>query len=379
MDLKFSIFFICLVNTLIIHSLLTRKKTIFFCTVVFALNTIIVFYAVDYTRNPEIIKFLAYFITFTNIVYIWLVFGESIPKKIFALFSILMFSIICQAFSVLFTQFLLEIFDVKIEDLISIFRICIQVLLVLAAYLYISKPYKIILNIVSDKAISFMSLYPIVAFILLINNDIIIFQCSGSPMWYMLLFLVFIILGYVFLFAGISSASQIISMQYNMEKLEWASTTDPLTGLYNRRYIMEKIGKLIVGYKRFSLIIADIDCFKGINDTFGHDCGDRVLKIVSKSLQDAVREQDVVSRWGGEEFLLLLPETEIEGAHILADRIRKIIEEQIIVYNGVQMAITMTFGVTVNEDYERIEDTMKKADNALYEGKSRGRNCVIQA
>lgn len=168
-----------------------------------------------------------------------------------------------------------------------------------------------------------------------------------------------------------------------MERMEWASKTDSLTGLYNRRYIMERMENEFISYKRnkkkFSLIIADIDFFKRINDTFGHDCGDRVLKVVSKGLQDAVREQDFISRWGGEEFLILLPETEIEGGRILADRIRKIIEEQIIDYNGVQVPITMTFGVTVNEDYEMIEDTIIRADNALYEGKRRGRNCVILA
>jgi len=74
--------------------------------------------------------------------------------------------------------------------------------------------------------------------------------------------------------------------------------------------------------------------------------------VVSNSLQDAVREQDFIARWGGEEFLILLPETEIEGGNILANRIREIIEEQIIEYNDVQVSITMTFGVTVNNDFE---------------------------
>nr|WP_282434229.1 GGDEF domain-containing protein [Desulfosporosinus sp. BG] len=172
-------------------------------------------------------------------------------------------------------------------------------------------------------------------------------------------------------------------MQYNIEKLEWISRSDPLTGLYNRRYIMEKIESEFISTKKnakkFSLILADIDFFKKINDTFGHDCGDHVLKVVSKSLKDAVREQDFVSRWGGEEFLILLPETEIEGARILVDRIKRIIEEQIIEYNGVQVSTTMTFGVTESQDYGMIEDIIKRADNALYEGKSRGRSCIILA
>lgn len=356
----------------------------------FIITTLLVFiiniYAEEYIHNPIIIEYILYLISCLYIVYIHLVFEESISKKIFAMFSVWMFSTISLIIAIQSAKLFSGIEDVKyILNLIYIFRNFTQILLLLAAYFFISKPYKKVLNKVSNRTISLMSLYPFLAFLLLINNYTISFERlkSFNSTWDMLLFLVFIILGYVLVFAGISSASQIISLQYNMDKLEWTSKTDPLTGLYNRRYIMEKIENEFISYKRnkkkFSLIIADIDFFKTINDTFGHGCGDRVLKVVSKSLQDAVREQDFVSRWGGEEFLLLLPETEIEGARILVDRIRKIIEEQIIEYNRVQVSITMTFGVTVNEDYEMIEDIIRKADNALYEGKSRGRNCVILA
>lgn len=94
---------------------------------------------------------------------------------------------------------------------------------------------------------------------------------------------------------------------------------------------------------------------------------------------DSVREQDFVSRWGGEEFLLLLPETDVDGAYTLMNRIKKIIGEQIIEYNGSEVSITMTFGITDSQDYQIIDDIIKKADNALYEGKGRGRNCVVVA
>lgn len=163
-----------------------------------------------------------------------------------------------------------------------------------------------------------------------------------------------------------------------MEKLELDSNTDSLTGLYNRRYIMEKLKyELIRNKSNFSIIIADIDFFKKVNDNFGHDCGDYVLKMISQSMQIVMRKTDSVCRWGGEEFLILLPETKIESAHILAQRIRVIIEGQIMEYEGVQVSITMTFGVTVNKDNEMIRDTIKRADKALYEGKKQGRNCVI--
>lgn len=341
-------------------------------------------YAKKYIHNPEIIEYILYLISIFFIIYIYLVFEESLSKKIFAMFSIWMFSTICLVISIKSAEVFTGINDVEyILNLIYIFRNCIQILLLLAAYYLISKPYKKILNKVSNKTIIYMSLYPVLGFLLLINNYTISFERlkSFNSTWDMLLFLAFIILGYVLVFAGISSASQIMSLQYHMEKLEWTSKTDHLTGLYNRRYIMEKIENEFISYKRnkkkFSLIMADIDFFKRINDAFGHDCGDHVLKVVSKSLQDAMREQDFVSRWGGEEFLLLLPETDIEGGRILAERIRKIVEEQIIEYNGIQVSITMSFGVTVNEDYEMIEDIIKKADNALYQGKGQGRNCVF--
>ncbi|MGH4121869.1 MAG: GGDEF domain-containing protein [Clostridium sp.] len=197
----------------------------------------------------------------------------------------------------------------------------------------------------------------------------------------MLLFLAFIFLGYVLVFAGISSTSQILTLKNNLEKLEWDSKTDSLTGLYNRRYIMEKLELEFIKYKKtkknFSLIIADIDFFKKINDNHGHDCGDCVLRMISQNLHNIVREHDSVCRWGGEEFLILLPETKIEGANMLADRIRKIIGSQPMEYDGTKVSITMTFGVTVSESHETINDMIKKADRALYEGKNSGRNCVI--
>ncbi|OBR94155.1 MULTISPECIES: GGDEF domain-containing protein [Clostridium] len=286
----------------------------------------------------------------------------------------------------LFAKLVSNINDVNYtQNLIYIFRNCINILFFLAAYLGIGKYYKTALNLVSDKTIRYMSLYPVTAFLLLITNFTtpthIAHLRNFNSAYDMILFLLFILLGYILVFMGISSASQIVSMQCNLEKLELISKTDSLTGLYNRRYIMEKLENEFINYKKsknkFSLILADIDYFKKINDSFGHDCGDQVLKAVAQNLHNAVRERGFVSRWGGEEFLILLPETEIHDAHILANKIRETIEKEIIEYNGIQLSITLTFGVTVNEDYETIGDTIKKADDALYTGKGEGRNCVV--
>jgi diguanylate cyclase (GGDEF)-like protein len=374
---------------LTVHSLLTRKKTITFCIVAFILNTLFVFltgiYVPEYIHNEGTFKIIMYCTTFSYLIYLNLVFEESLSKKVFTLFSVWMFSTITLFIATPSAELVSGIYDVNYtQNLIYFFRNSINMLFVLASYFWLGKHYKTILNLVSDKTIRYMSLYPIIGFLLLITNfttPTYISQLNNfNSIYDMILFLLFIIVGYILVFLGISSASQIVSMQYEMEKLEWISKTDPLTGLYNRRFAMEKLENEFINYKKtknkFSVIIADIDYFKKINDNFGHDCGDQVLKKVAQNLQDAVGKRGFVSRWGGEEFLILLPETEIVDARILADTIRKIIEEEIIEYNGIQVSITSTFGVTVNEDYEMIDDTIKKADDALFIGKSQGRNCV---
>jgi len=375
---------------LTVHSLLTRKKTIKFCIVAFILNTLFVFstgiYLPEYIHNEGTFKIIMYCITFSYLIYLNLVFEESLSKKVFTLFSVWMFSTITLFIATPLAELVSGIYDVNYtQNLIYFFRNSISMLFLLASYFWLGKHYRAILNLVSDKTIRYMSLYPIISFLLLITNfttPTYISQLNNfNSIYDMILFLLFIIVGYILVFLGISSAAQIVSMQYEMEKLELISKTDPLTGLYNRRSIREKLEYEFIHYKKtknnFSVIIADIDYFKKINDTFGHDCGDQVLKKVAQILQDAVGERGFVSRWGGEEFLILLPETKVEDARILADRTRKIIEEEIIDYNGIQVSITSTFGASVNEEHERIDDTIKKADDALFKGKNLGRNCVV--
>ena len=222
-----------------------------------------------------------------------------------------------------------------------------------------------------------MASYPIIAFLLLITNFTTPTEISNvrnfNSIYSMLLFLLLIIVGYILVFVSISSASQIVSLQYHMEKLELISNTDALTGIYNRRYITEKLDT----EKHFSIILADIDYFKKINDSFGHICGDKVLKVVSQSLKDIVGNNGYVSRWGGEEFLILLPEAKTDDALILADKMRTFNEVNVIAYNQATISVTLTFGIAVKEDGEMVKDIIKRADTALYQGKNQGRNCVI--
>ena len=166
-----------------------------------------------------------------------------------------------------------------------------------------------------------------------------------------------------------------------IEQLHMAAMTDPLTGLRNRRYMTMKIQEEMVRFKRsqrlFSLVIGDIDHFKQVNDQYGHECGDEVLRRVADTLRLGVREQDHVARWGGEEFLLLLPETMADGALLAADKLRRAVEGSQVQCLGREIKVTMTFGVTAYDESANMDTTIREADNALYLGKQRGRNRVV--
>ena len=115
-----------------------------------------------------------------------------------------------------------------------------------------------------------------------------------------------------------------------------------------------------------------------MNDTYGHDIGDDVLKMVAKTAQNSARVFDAVARWGGEEFLFLLPETTSQGGVLLAEKLRQKVESERVNYKGQELTVTMTFGVAEYNE-EDIEPCIKEADEALYAGKEKGRNCVIVA
>ena len=143
----------------------------------------------------------------------------------------------------------------------------------------------------------------------------------------------------------------------------------------------EKINEEFVRFQRqgtvFSLVIADIDFFKKINDTHGHLTGDRMLKCLAADFLKAIRACDIVARWGGEEFLFLLPDTELDQAIVFSERIRKTIAETSYTSNNTELNLTLTFGVSAIQPGEAAETVLKRADDALYEGKLTGRNCVV--
>lgn len=164
-------------------------------------------------------------------------------------------------------------------------------------------------------------------------------------------------------------------------RLEMASRTDSLTGLFNRRHLEESAPQEHARYvrtgKRFSVVLCDIDFFKNVNDLHGHDAGDNLLRMIGQDISQAVRPYDILVRWGGEEFLLFLPATEPDLAAAIAERVRLDIGERVYAYEGHSLRLSATLGVATVRDGEAVADVIRRADDALYEGKRSGRNCVV--
>lgn len=177
---------------------------------------------------------------------------------------------------------------------------------------------------------------------------------------------------------ALNNSQQSEALKIAISELEISSTTDPLTELYNRRYMLGRIDIEREHFRRstqpFSIIITDIDHFKDINDTYGHDCGDFVLKELAVLMKNLLRKIDYIARWGGEEFLILLTETDAKEAFLMAERLRKQIESHTFVFKEHRVNVTMTFGISEYQDEPTMEDAFKRADRALYQGKNNGRN-----
>jgi diguanylate cyclase (GGDEF)-like protein len=158
---------------------------------------------------------------------------------------------------------------------------------------------------------------------------------------------------------------------------------DGLTGIYNRRYLQKRMDEELHRCQRhkttLSLIMFDIDFFKKVNDTYGHQCGDVVLQSVAGKIDSSIRTSDCFARYGGEEFCCLLPQTDLTGASTLAERFRKVIEEMAITCQKHNINITISLGVAEFFDDDSIETLLRKADQALYQAKNSGRNRVVAA
>ncbi|MFC4261059.1 diguanylate cyclase [Marinobacter lacisalsi] len=175
-----------------------------------------------------------------------------------------------------------------------------------------------------------------------------------------------------------------VSEFISRQQLNEMSTVDPLTGLMNRRAMAERLESERARYHRlshsFAVILLDLDYFKRVNDEFGHQAGDRVLREIANRLKLHTRQQDCVARWGGEEFLVLLPDTEEQGAMTTAEKLRTALHEHPFeIGNRPPVSQTGSFGIAVYDGRESASRLIARADQALYMAKECGRNRVVVA
>jgi diguanylate cyclase (GGDEF)-like protein len=165
------------------------------------------------------------------------------------------------------------------------------------------------------------------------------------------------------------------------EEIYRLKTTDGLTGAYNKRYFEEDLERELFRFFRYkrplSLLMIDIDFFKKINDEYGHLAGDRVLTQLGQLVSKNVRREDTFCRYGGEEFAILMPEMEIHGAILLAERIRRLIDDTIFEFEGYELPVAISLGAAeADMEMNSPEDFVRLADERLYLAKENGRNCV---
>ncbi len=166
------------------------------------------------------------------------------------------------------------------------------------------------------------------------------------------------------------------------EHLQDLSTTDALMGINNRMFFNKRIDYEFQRAQRYrkdlTLLVLDLDHFKSVNDTYGHPFGDRVLKGIADVLLTCVRQVDIVARYGGEELVVALPETNLEQAMIVAERIRSSVEETEIADGDARVKVTVSIGMATfpHDSIAQVEQLLKRADDALYAAKQAGRNCI---
>jgi diguanylate cyclase (GGDEF)-like protein len=176
--------------------------------------------------------------------------------------------------------------------------------------------------------------------------------------------------------------SNVTDLVQHAEQLERLATTDGMTGIFNRRHFLALADREWRRSKRYqrplSLLMIDIDLFKSINDRFGHEMGDQVIMRLASIARERKRDSDVLARIGGEEFALLLPETDLQQAHIVAERLREDVARTPLVAAQGVVPTTISIGVATTASHmSGIADLMKSADQALYDAKNAGRNRVV--
>jgi diguanylate cyclase len=181
-----------------------------------------------------------------------------------------------------------------------------------------------------------------------------------------------------------ASREDIANLQRDIDEVRRESMLDPLTKIYNRKYFDDGLQSAMADAREtgepLCLLLVDIDHFKRFNDTYGHQTGDQVLRLVAMTLKSNIKGKDVVARYGGEEFAAILPSTDLEGAVILADNIRKAIQAKELLKRSTNEKlgrITASFGVAIFQADDLPSSFIERADRCLYAAKHAGRNRVI--
>jgi len=177
------------------------------------------------------------------------------------------------------------------------------------------------------------------------------------------------------------SKQDTLETEYHVNLYE-SAIKDPLTGVFNKRYFLERLNREFVHalrhFQQLALIMIDIDFFKKVNDTYGHPAGDEVIKVTADRIEENLRAGDVLCRYGGEEFAVIIRDCNKGNLLYLAERIREIFDGRAIKYNDKMMKVTVSMGIAISSD-ENIadpEDLIAEADKNLYRAKKDGRNCI---
>lgn len=178
-----------------------------------------------------------------------------------------------------------------------------------------------------------------------------------------------------------SSSSPRYAMRQRLEELQEMAMHDPLTGIANRRFIEISLAARLEELRRynfpFGLLFTDVDNFKQINETYGHNVGDRILRMVSATLANSLRSFDVIGRWGGEEFVTLLVNIQPDDLFKLSDRLRRLVEKSLLtIENGETISVTVSIGATIARVVDTTDTLIERADKLMFESKRRGRNLV---
>ncbi len=171
-----------------------------------------------------------------------------------------------------------------------------------------------------------------------------------------------------------------ITLAQKVEELQKLALLDPLTGLGNRRYaeltMHTKLDEMRRYDSRFGVLFLDIDYFKKINDTYGHETGDKVLQMVAKTLQNGVRSSDTVGRWGGEEFVAFIAHVDDWALSGLANKLRRLVEKSNFSAKKALINVTVSIGATISKMGDNVEELLGRADQLMYKAKLAGRNRV---